>query len=68
MQALRIVLLVLCCAASAAAQEIPSGDVLREGDGWGPEWVEIVDWVVEGCTSQEKRKLFRDNAIRTYRL
>ena len=36
--------------------------------GTYPEWVEIVDWIVEGCTSQEKRKLFRDNAIRTYRL
>jgi hypothetical protein len=32
MQALRIVLLVLCCAASAAAQEIPSADVLREAE------------------------------------
>jgi L-fuconolactonase len=33
-----------------------------------PEWVDIVDWVVEGCTPEERRKLFRDNAIRTYRL
>ena len=33
-----------------------------------PQWVEIVDWVVEGATSQEKRKLFRDNAIDFYRL
>jgi L-fuconolactonase len=33
-----------------------------------PEWVEIVAWVVEGCTPEEKRKLFRDNAIRSYRL
>ena len=36
--------------------------------GTYPEWVEIVDWVVEGCTSREKRNLFRDNAILTYRL
>jgi L-fuconolactonase len=33
-----------------------------------PQWVEIVDWVVDGATAQEKRKLFRDNAIRFYRL
>lgn len=33
-----------------------------------PEWVEIVDWVTAGATLQEKRKLFRDNAIRVYRL
>ena len=33
-----------------------------------PEWVEIVAWVVEDCTPEEKRKLFRDNAIRLYRL
>ena len=33
-----------------------------------PEWVEIVDWVTEGCTPEEKRKLFRDNAISFYRL
>jgi L-fuconolactonase len=36
--------------------------------GTYPEWVEIVDWVVEGATPEEKRKLFRDNAIRFYRL
>jgi predicted TIM-barrel fold metal-dependent hydrolase len=36
--------------------------------GTYPEWVEIVDWVVEGCTAEEKRKLFRDNAISFYRL
>ena len=36
--------------------------------GTYPQWVEIVDWVVEGCTLDEKRKLFRDNAIATYRL
>jgi L-fuconolactonase len=36
--------------------------------GTYPQWVEIVDWVVEGCTVEEKRKLFRDNAISFYRL
>jgi predicted TIM-barrel fold metal-dependent hydrolase len=36
--------------------------------GTYPQWVEIVDWVVEGSTAEEKRKLFRDNAIATYRL
>jgi L-fuconolactonase len=36
--------------------------------GTYPEWVEIVDWVVEGCTPEEQRKLFRDNAINAYRL
>jgi len=33
-----------------------------------PQWVGIVDWVVEGATAEEKRKLFRDNAIDFYRL
>jgi L-fuconolactonase len=33
-----------------------------------PEWVDIVDWVTAGCTPEEKRKLFRDNAIAFYRL
>ena len=36
--------------------------------GTYPQWVEIVDWVVEGCTADEKRKLYRDNAIGFYRL
>lgn len=36
--------------------------------GTYPQWVEIVDWVVDGATATEKRKLFRDNAIRFYRL
>jgi L-fuconolactonase len=36
--------------------------------GTYPQWVEIVDWVVESATPEEKRKLYRDNAIRTYRL
>jgi len=33
-----------------------------------PQWVEIVDWVVEGASKDEKRRLFRDNAIAFYRL
>jgi L-fuconolactonase len=33
-----------------------------------PEWVEIVDEVVQGATEAERRKLYRDTAIRTYRL
>lgn len=36
--------------------------------GTYPQWVEIVDWVVDGATPAEKRKLFRDNAIRFYSL
>jgi L-fuconolactonase len=33
-----------------------------------PQWVEVVDWVVEGASAEEKRQLFRDTAIRVYRL
>ena len=33
-----------------------------------PEWVAIVDWVTEGASAEEKRKLFHDNAVRFYRL
>ena len=36
--------------------------------GTYPQWVSVVDWVVEGATAEEKRKLFRETAIRTYRL
>jgi L-fuconolactonase len=36
--------------------------------GTYPQWVEIVDWVTEGASLEEKRKLFRDNAIEFYRL
>jgi L-fuconolactonase len=36
--------------------------------GTYPEWVEIVDWVTEDASTEEKRKLWRDNAIRFYRL
>ena len=31
-------------------------------------WIETLDWATAGCTVAEKRKLFRDNAIRIYRL
>ena len=33
-----------------------------------PAWVQIVDEVVAGASEAERRKLFRDTAIRTYRL
>ena len=33
-----------------------------------PTWVEILDEVVAGATPSERRKLYRDNAIRIYRL
>lgn len=33
-----------------------------------PEWVEILEWVVAGCSAEELQKLFRDNAIAFYRL
>jgi L-fuconolactonase len=33
-----------------------------------PRWVEVLDWVIEGASAAEKRKLYRDNAIRVYRL
>jgi L-fuconolactonase len=36
--------------------------------GTYPQWVEVLEWVVEGATPAEKRKLFHDNAIRDYRL
>lgn len=32
------------------------------------DWLEVLDWATEGCTVEEKRKLFRDNGIRAYRL
>lgn len=31
-------------------------------------WVETVDWIFAGATESEKRRLWRDNAIATYRL
>ncbi len=33
-----------------------------------PRWVETLEWAVDGATTAEKRKLFRDNAIAEYRL
>jgi L-fuconolactonase len=33
-----------------------------------PTWVEILDEVVAGASASEKRKLYRDTAIRVYRL
>ena len=36
--------------------------------GTYPRWVETLDWAVAGATSEEKRKLYRDNAIRFYGL
>ena len=36
--------------------------------GTYPQWVEVVDWAIEGATSEEKRQLYRDTAIRAYRL
>ena len=33
-----------------------------------PRWVETVEWAVTGSSDDELRKLFRDNAIRFYRL
>jgi L-fuconolactonase len=36
--------------------------------GTYPEWVDIVDWIVEDCTEEERRRLYRDNAIAFYRL
>lgn len=35
--------------------------------GYG-EWVEMVDWIVEGCAAGDRRKLYRDNAANVYRL
>jgi len=32
------------------------------------QWVETLDWATSGMTKSEKRKLFRDNAIKAYRL
>lgn len=32
-----------------------------------PRWVEVVDWVVEGASADEKHRLYRDNAASFYR-
>jgi L-fuconolactonase len=31
-------------------------------------WLDVLDWATQGCSLDEKRKLFRDNAIKAYRL
>ena len=31
-------------------------------------WVEALDWALTGCSADELRKLFQDNALRAYRL
>ena len=33
-----------------------------------PQWVESLAWAVQGCSDDELRKLFRDNALAFYRL
>lgn len=33
-----------------------------------PRWVETLDWAVEGCSDDELRKLFHDNAVQFYRI
>jgi L-fuconolactonase len=33
-----------------------------------PRWVETLAWAVAGCTDAEQRKLFRENALKFYRL
>ncbi len=33
-----------------------------------PDWVDIVDEITRGASDEDRRKLFRDNAIRFYRL
>ncbi len=33
-----------------------------------PRWVETLQWAVDSATVEQKRKLFRENAIATYRL
>jgi L-fuconolactonase len=32
------------------------------------QWIEILDWVFAGCSSDEKSAFYRDTATRTYRL
>jgi L-fuconolactonase len=33
-----------------------------------PRWVETLEWAVSGCSEEELRRLFRENAIAFYRL
>lgn len=32
------------------------------------DWLEVLDWATSHCTAEERRKLFRDNGMRCYRL
>jgi L-fuconolactonase len=32
------------------------------------DWITVLDWATDGVTKEEKRKLFRDNGIKAYRL
>jgi len=32
------------------------------------DWLEVLDWATSHCTAEERRKLFRDNGRRAYRL
>ncbi len=32
------------------------------------DWLDVLDWTTSGCSEAERRKLFRDNAQRVYRL
>jgi len=32
------------------------------------DWLGVLDWITEGSSAADKRKLFRDNSIRAYRL
>jgi len=36
--------------------------------GTYPQWIDVVDWVIEGASTDEKRELYRDTAIKTFRL
>ena len=41
---------------------------VQELAGTYPGWVDVVDWVVEDASAEEKRKLFRDTAQAFYRI
>ena len=41
--------------------------VVNLAGGYGA-WVAALDWALAGCTAEELRKLFHDNAVRVYRL
>jgi L-fuconolactonase len=40
--------------------------VTLAGEYW--QWVEALDWVLQGCTRAELQKLFHDNALRIYKI